>query len=54
MRLFIQRVLSASVSTDGREVAAIGPGLLALAAFSSRDGADFADSPAFAGMARKL
>ena len=54
MRLFIQRVLSASVSIDGQETAAIGPGLLALAAFSSRDGADFARTPAFTGMARKL
>lgn len=54
MRLFIQRVLSASVSIAGQEVAAIGPGLLALAAFSSRDGADFARTPVFTGMARKL
>ena len=54
MRLFIQRVLSASVSIDGREEAAIGPGLLALAAFSGRDGPDIARRPAFAGMARKL
>ena len=54
MRLFIQRALSASVSTGGEEIAAIGPGLLALAAFSSRDGADFVRGPAFAGMARKL
>ena len=54
MRLFIQRVLSASVGINGRETAAIGPGLLALAAFGSRDGADFARRPAFAGMARKL
>lgn len=54
MRLFIQRVLSASVGIDGQEIAAIGPGLLALAAFSARDGADFARTPAFTGMARKL
>ena len=54
MRLFIQRVLSAPVSIDGQETAAIGPGLLALAAFGSRDGTDFARTPAFAGMARKL
>lgn len=54
MRLFIQRVLSASVSVEGQEVAAIGPGLLALAGFSQQDGENFSQTPAFEGMARKL
>ena len=35
MRLVVQRVRKASVETNGREVAAIGPGLLALAGFSA-------------------
>lgn len=54
MRLFIQRVLSASVSIDGQETAAIGPGLLALVGFGPADGPDLPANPAFAGMARKL
>lgn len=37
MRIVIQRVRRATVTVDGREVARIGPGLLALVGFSARD-----------------
>ena len=54
MRIVAQRVREASVSVDDRVVAAIGQGLLALVGFGRDDGPDFHQSPAFAGMARKL
>lgn len=54
MRILAQRVHEASVSVDGRVVAAIGTGLLGLVAFGREDGPEFHHSPAFAGMARKL
>jgi D-tyrosyl-tRNA(Tyr) deacylase len=50
IRAVVQRVREASVSVDGREVAAIGVGLLVLAGLSVR-GADAASLAAFA---RKL
>ena len=37
MRVVVQRVRSASVTVDGREVARIGPGLLALVGFSAQE-----------------
>jgi D-tyrosyl-tRNA(Tyr) deacylase len=42
MRAVVQRVRSASVHVDGREAAAIGPGLLALVGFSASDTPDTA------------
>ncbi|MBS6830970.1 MAG: D-tyrosyl-tRNA(Tyr) deacylase [Desulfovibrio sp.] len=54
MRILVQRVREASVSVDGRVVAAISRGLLALVGFGRDDGPDFHQSPAFAGMVRKL
>ncbi|MCD7984746.1 MAG: D-tyrosyl-tRNA(Tyr) deacylase [Desulfovibrio sp.] len=54
MRILVQRVREASVSVEGRVVAAIGAGLLALVGFGREDGPHFHQSPAFAGMARKL
>lgn len=54
MRIVAQRVREASVSVDDRVVASIGQGLLALVGFGRDDGPDFGESPAFAGMARKL
>jgi D-tyrosyl-tRNA(Tyr) deacylase len=39
MRALVQRVTRASVAVDGREVAAIGPGLLVLLAVSGDDDA---------------
>jgi D-tyrosyl-tRNA(Tyr) deacylase len=38
MRVVAQRVASASVEANGREVGAIGPGLLVLAGFEESDG----------------
>jgi D-tyrosyl-tRNA(Tyr) deacylase len=43
MRALVQRVGRASVTVDGREVAAIGPGLLVLLGVSSEDSAGDAD-----------
>lgn len=37
MRALVQRVLTASVNVDGREVAAIGPGLLVLLGVAHED-----------------
>lgn len=37
MRILVQRVQSASVTVEGRVVAAIGPGLLALVGFTGTD-----------------
>ncbi|MGE9986020.1 D-aminoacyl-tRNA deacylase [Desulfovibrio sp. SGI.169] len=54
MRILVQRVHDASISVDGRIVAAIGAGLLGLVGFGREDGPEFHHSPAFAGMARKL
>lgn len=54
MRILVQRVREASVSVDGRVVAAISRGLLALVGFGRDDGPNFHQSPAFAGMVRKL
>jgi len=42
MRAVIQRVRSASVAVDGREVVRIGPGLLVLVGFSVRERPDAA------------
>ena len=53
MRLLLQRVREASVVVNGREVAAIGPGLLALAGFGRGDGPDFAAGPVCAKMLEK-
>jgi len=39
MRALVQRVLSASVTVDGEEVGAIGPGLCALVGVTHADGA---------------
>jgi len=44
MRLVLQRVREASVTVDGVVVAAIGPGVLALAGFGREDGPEFAGS----------
>ena len=49
MRIVLQRVRSASVSVDGREVARIGQGLLALVGFSAQETA-----PPLARMAERL
>jgi len=38
VRVVVQRVASAAVTVDGKIVGAIGPGLLALAAFTAGDG----------------
>lgn len=54
MRLLLQRVLEASVSVDGHNIAHVGTGLLVLVGFGQGDGPRFQQSPAFAGMARKL
>lgn len=54
MRILAQRVTEASVSIDGRQVAAIGPGIMALVGFGQDDGADFHTQPAFMGMIHKL
>ena len=54
MRILAQRVTEASVSVDGRQVAAIGPGIMALVGFGQEDGPDFNTSPAFQGMVHKL
>ena len=54
MRSIAQRVKEASVSVDGRLVAAINTGIMALVAFGQEDGPEFRSSPAFMGMARKL
>jgi len=54
MRILAQRVKEASVTVDGRLVAAINAGIMALVAFGQEDGPQFGSSPAFAGMARKL
>jgi D-tyrosyl-tRNA(Tyr) deacylase len=43
MRALVQRVSRASVSADGRELAAIGPGLLVLLGVGARDGDAEAD-----------
>jgi D-aminoacyl-tRNA deacylase len=43
MRALVQRVGRASVSVDGEEVAAIGPGLLVLLGVGERDGEAEAD-----------
>jgi D-aminoacyl-tRNA deacylase len=49
MRVFLQRVESASVAVDGREVAATGPGFLALVGVTHSDTTDIAT-----GLAAKL
>ena len=49
MRVFLQRVEQASVTVDGREVAATGPGLLALVGVTHTDTAETA-----AGLAAKV
>jgi D-aminoacyl-tRNA deacylase len=49
VRALVQRVSRAAVSVDGREVAAIGPGLLVLLGVRRGDGPDEADR-----LARKL
>jgi D-tyrosyl-tRNA(Tyr) deacylase len=49
VRVVLQRVREASVSVDGRVVAAIGPGLLLLVGFTASDGDD-----AVAWMAEKV
>jgi D-aminoacyl-tRNA deacylase len=43
MRALVQRVSRASVSTGGRKVAEIGPGLLVLLGIAGDDGAEQAD-----------
>lgn len=54
MRLVLQRVSQASVTVEGKVVAAIGPGLLALVGFGRDDGPDFADGPVCGTMLEKL
>ncbi|GAB1253641.1 D-aminoacyl-tRNA deacylase [Desulfovibrio falkowii] len=54
MRILVQGVTEASVNVDGRQVAAIGPGIMALVGFGQEDGPDFHNRPAFRGMAQKL
>ncbi|WP_300156421.1 D-aminoacyl-tRNA deacylase [Solidesulfovibrio sp.] len=45
MRLVLQRVSRALVDVADGEVAAVGPGLLALVGFGRDDGPDFVDGP---------
>ena len=54
MRIAAQRVKEASVSVDGRVVAAINTGIMALVAFGQEDGPGVKTTDAFAAMARKL
>ena len=54
MRILAQRVTEASVSVDGRQVAAINAGIMALVGFGQEDGPAFNTSPAFQAMAHKL
>lgn len=54
MRILVQRVTEASVSVAGRQVTAIGPGIMALVGFGQEDGPNFHSTPAFRGMAQKL
>ena len=54
MRIIAQRVKEASVNVDGRLVAAIDAGIMALVAFGQEDGPDFRSAPAYTAMARKL
>ena len=49
MRVLLQRVSEASVTVDGRKIAAIGPGLLVLLCAVEGDGEEEAD-----GLARKV
>ena len=43
MRALVQRVARASVSVDGKQLSAIGPGLLVLLGVSAEDGEEQAD-----------
>ena len=54
MRIIAQRVKEASVSVDGRLVAAIDAGIMALVGFGQEDGPDYRSSPSYTAMARKL
>ncbi|WP_428566489.1 MAG: D-aminoacyl-tRNA deacylase [Solidesulfovibrio sp. DCME] len=53
MRLVLQRVRQATVAVAGQDVAAIGPGLLALVGFGRDDGPGFADGPVCRAMLEK-
>ncbi len=54
MRLLLQRVRSASVTSDGRLLAEIGPGLLVLCGFGAADGPELPQSRAWEAMLRKM
>lgn len=53
MKLVLQRVRRASVAVAGQDVAAIGPGILALVGFGRDDGPGFADGPVCRAMLEK-
>lgn len=54
MRLVLQRVARAAVAVDGKTVAAIGPGIMALVGFGRNDGPAFADGPVCRAMLEKV
>mgnify|MGYP001021874117 CR=1 FL=1 len=54
MRLFLQRVRSASVTSEGRLLAEIGPGLLVLCGFGAADGPDLPESRVWGAMLAKM
>lgn len=54
MRLLIQRVREASVTVAGERVAAIGPGLLVLAGFGTKDGPELPGSRVWSTLIEKM
>lgn len=54
MKIVLQRVKQAAVSVEGREVARIGPGILALLSFGQEDDAGLPESKMWGFMLKKL